>query len=67
MPDVEVDRDIPIDREVLTKIDNRGRITIPSYIRERNGIDPDEEDYWVELTVHRVETRKEVEDDGGEQ
>lgn len=57
--DIDIERDA--ERECLLKLDKRGRVTIPSNVRTRYGINPEDDDkeYWVELTLHRVESRSE--------
>lgn len=59
-------QDVNIDsreQDHIVKMDTRGRVTIPSSIRSRYGLDPDENDVWVDLTIHKVEVE---EDDGGD-
>lgn len=65
---IEIERDA--ERECLLKLDKRGRVTIPSNVRTRHGINPEDDDkeYWVELTLHRVESRSKNDssDEGGD-
>lgn len=54
--DIKITRDS--EREQLLKLDTRGRVTIPSSIRTRNGVDPeDDKEYWLEITVDSIEVR----------
>jgi len=66
--DIDIERDA--ERECLLKLDKRGRVTIPSNVRTRYGINPEDDDkeYWVELTLHRVESRSKNNgsDEGGD-
>lgn len=61
--DIKIERDA--ERECLLRLDKRGRVTIPSNVRTRYGIDPEDDDkeYWVELTLHRVESRSQINSD----
>lgn len=53
------------EREQVLKLDNRGRVTIPSNVRSRYEIDPtDDRTIWVELEIDSIEI--EEESNGGE-
>ena len=59
----EITRDS--ERNQILELDNRGRVTIPSALRSRYGIDPeDDKEYWIELSIHSIEVR---EPDGGDE
>jgi len=58
---------IDIERQEPLELDSRGRVTIPSNIRERHGIQPaDDRTIWVEVTIESAEIHYENEDDGGD-
>lgn len=70
MATVERTKEIEITRESegeqMLQLDNRGRITIPSSVRTRHGIDPqDDSEIWVEISINRIEVRDQQEQDGG--
>ncbi|GAA0478156.1 hypothetical protein GCM10008985_38050 [Halococcus dombrowskii] len=60
---VEIDN--PREQDHVVQMDTRGRVTIPSSVRHRYGIDGEEGNWWVELTIHKLEKRQD-EDEGGE-
>jgi bifunctional DNA-binding transcriptional regulator/antitoxin component of YhaV-PrlF toxin-antitoxin module len=65
----EVDIDNPREQDHVIQMDTRGRVTIPSSVRHRYNIDPDDDgDWWVELTIHKLEKRQpaEADDDTGD-
>lgn len=54
---------IEIDRQEPLEMDSRGRVTIPSNIREKHGIQPEEgKDTWIEVELKWAEI--EQSDDG---
>ena len=54
------------ERNQILELDSRGRVTIPSSLRSRYGIDPeDDKEYWIELSIDSIEVRDPA--DGGEQ
>lgn len=63
----EVEIDNPREQDHVVQMDTRGRVTIPSSVRHRYNIDPDDDgDWWVELTIHKLEKRQDAEaDDNG--
>lgn len=53
------------ERNQILELDSRGRVTIPSSLRSRYGIDPeDDKEYWIELSIDSIEVR---DPDGGDQ
>ena len=47
---------IKIDRSEPLELDNRGRVTIPSNIRSKHGIQPaDDKTIWLEVTIKEAE------------
>jgi len=58
---------IEIGRQEPLELDGRGRVTIPSNIRERHGIQPaDDRTIWIEVTIESAEIHFDNEDDGGD-
>lgn len=56
---------INIDRSEPLEMDNRGRVTIPSNIRSKHGIQPDEDKtIWLEVNIEEAEI--EYDKDGDE-
>jgi len=54
------------ERNQILELDTRGRVTIPSSLRSRYGIDPeDDKEYWIELSIDSIEVREP--DEGGDQ
>jgi AbrB family looped-hinge helix DNA binding protein len=63
----EMAKEIEINRQEPLELDSRGRVTIPSNIREKHGIQPgDDRTIWVEVTIESAEIEYDDEDDGGE-
>ena len=61
-----IELDKPSESDQLLKLDTRGRITIPSSIRHRHNIDPgDDNEYWFDLEIKKIEVRKPIDDDEG--
>lgn len=59
--EIRIDRES--ERAQLLKMDPRGRITIPSSLRSRHGIDPeDDNEIWVDISINSIEIR-----DGGDE
>jgi bifunctional DNA-binding transcriptional regulator/antitoxin component of YhaV-PrlF toxin-antitoxin module len=47
---------IKIDRSEPLELDNRGRVTIPANIREKHGIQPDDDrTIWLEVNIEEAE------------
>ena len=47
---------IKIDRSEPLELDNRGRVTIPANIRNKHGIQPDDDKtIWLEVTIKEAE------------
>jgi len=68
MADADSRREIKItrdsEREQLLQLDTRGRVTIPSSIRSRHGIDPEDDNrYWIELSIRSIEVQDSSEGD----
>ena len=58
---------IEIGRQEPLELDSRGRVTIPSNIRERHGIQPaDDRTIWVEVTIESAEVHYDDEDNEGD-
>ena len=60
---------IKIERREPLELDKRGRVTIPSNIRERHGIQPEDgKEIWVEITIEEAEItyHEDDDDDGGD-
>jgi hypothetical protein len=47
---VEIDN--PREQDYVVQMDTRGHVTIPSSVRHRYGINGEEGNWWVELTIH---------------
>jgi bifunctional DNA-binding transcriptional regulator/antitoxin component of YhaV-PrlF toxin-antitoxin module len=63
----EIDITRESEKQQLLKLDTRGRVTIPSSIRTRKGVDPeDDKEYWIELTVNSIEVVEPGESGGDE-
>jgi bifunctional DNA-binding transcriptional regulator/antitoxin component of YhaV-PrlF toxin-antitoxin module len=60
---------VEIGRKEPLELDKRGRVTIPSNIRKRHGIQPEDgKEIWVEITIDEAEiTYHQDDEDGGEQ
>ena len=57
---------VPIDRSEPLELDTRGRVTIPSNIREKHGIHPsDNRTIWLEINIEEAEIHYE-DDEGGD-
>ena len=57
---------IPIDRSEPLELDTRGRVTIPANIREKHGINPDDDrTIWLEVNIEEAEIKYE-DDEGGD-
>jgi SpoVT / AbrB like domain. len=55
MPEPDSEK-IEIGRSEPLRVDKRGRVTIPSNIRERHGIQPDSDrEIWIEVTIDSAE------------
>lgn len=55
------------DKKYSLKLDSRGRITIPSHVREYFELpDPEAGDVWIEVTVHGLDENKLNHREGGE-
>lgn len=68
-PDIveEITLERDSEREQMIQLDGRGRVTIPSSIRSRHGIDPtDDKEYWAEITIESIEVRDPKGGDGSE-
>lgn len=47
---------IKIDRSEPLELDNRGRVTIPANIRNKHGIQPDDDKtIWLEVNIEEAE------------
>ena len=59
---------VEIARKEPLELDKRGRVTIPSNIRERHGIQPEDgKEIWVEITIEEAEiTYHQDDEDGGD-
>jgi bifunctional DNA-binding transcriptional regulator/antitoxin component of YhaV-PrlF toxin-antitoxin module len=60
---------VEIGRKEPLELDSRGRVTIPSNIRQRHGIQPEDgKRIWVEVAIEGAEIEYQRDgDDGGEQ
>jgi bifunctional DNA-binding transcriptional regulator/antitoxin component of YhaV-PrlF toxin-antitoxin module len=46
------------DQNHILELDSRGRVTIPSSLRSRYGVDPkDNREYWFDLVIDNIEVR----------
>jgi DNA-binding FadR family transcriptional regulator len=62
--EIEISRDSL--REQYLQLDTRGRVTIPSAVRSRHGVDPeDDNEIWVQLSINSIEVREPSDDSGG--
>lgn len=59
---------VDINRQEPLEMDTRGRVTIPSNIRQKHGIQPGEgREIWVEVEIKWAEIEEEeIEDDRGD-
>ena len=64
----EVEIEKPSEQNHIQPLDKRGRITIPSQVRGRHGVDTTDEDkeIWAEITLHSLEVRDASGGDGSE-
>jgi bifunctional DNA-binding transcriptional regulator/antitoxin component of YhaV-PrlF toxin-antitoxin module len=64
MPD-KSKKQIKIDRSEPLEMDNRGRVTIPSNIRNKHGIQPDEDKtIWLEVNIEEAEIEHDDDSEG---
>lgn len=67
-PETEDENRFRVRQHHTKKLDNRGRVTIPYDTRKQYGIDlNDPGEYLAEVTIERIETRSQAEDNGGDQ
>lgn len=56
---------IKIDRSEPLELDNRGRVTIPANIRNKHGIQPDDDKtIWLEVMIKEAEIEYDDDNEG---